>query len=99
MDVKVMMMGVGKRLGIMPISDDKLYIFGTIPEPTQPWYPREEWPAIMREKFAEFQGPVRRFMDEVSDPTEVLYTVVEELAAPLPWPQAPTLLTGHAPPA
>lgn len=96
MDVKVMMMGVGKRLGIMPISDDKLYIFGTIPEPTQHWYPREEWPVVMREKFAEFQGPVRRFLDEVSDTTEVLYTVVEEVAAPLPWHQGRTLLIGDA---
>lgn len=96
MDVKVMMMGVGKRLGIMPISDDKLYIFGTIPEPTQHWYPREDWPAIMREKFAEFQGPVRRFLDEVSDTTEVLYTVVEEVAAPLPWHQGRSLLIGDA---
>src|SRR5690606_16167332 len=77
-DAKVMMMGVGKRLGIMPISDDKLYIFGTVPEPQEHWYAREEWPATMREKFAEFGGPVRRFLDEVSPETEVLYTVVEE---------------------
>src|SRR5690606_7971083 len=71
LDVKVMMMGIGKRLGIMPISDDKLYIFGTVPEPEEHWYPREDWPAIMREKFAEFDGPVRRFLDEVSSQTEV----------------------------
>jgi len=96
MDAKVMMMGVGKRLGIMPISDDKLYIFGTVPEPQEHWYAREEWPATMREKFAEFGGPVRRFLDEVSPETEVLYTVVEEVAAPLPWNQGRALLIGDA---
>lgn len=96
LDVKIMMMGIGKRLGIMPISDDKLYIFGTVPEPEKHWYPREEWPAIMREKFAEFGGPVRRFLDEVSSETEVLYTVVEEVAAPLPWHQGRVLLIGDA---
>lgn len=96
LNVKVMMMGVGKRLGIMPISDDKLYIFGTVPEPEEHWYAREEWPAVMRQKFAEFQGPVRRFLDEVSDTTEVLYTVVEEVAAALPWHQGRCLLIGDA---
>lgn len=96
LDVKVMMMGVGKRLGIMPISDDKLYIFGTVPEPGEHWYPRENWPAIMREKFSEFAGPVRQFLDQVSSQTEVLYTVVEEVAAPLPWHQGRTLLIGDA---
>jgi len=96
LDAKYMMMGIGKRMGIMPISNDKLYIFGTVPEPTEHWYPREEWPAIMREKFAEFQGPVRQFLDQVSPQTEVLYTVVEEVAAPLPWHNGRILLIGDA---
>jgi len=96
LDAKYMMMGIGKRMGIMPISDDKLYIFGTVPEPAEHWYEREEWPAIMREKFAEFQGPVRQFLDEVSSETEVLYTVVEEVAAPLPWNHERVLLIGDA---
>ncbi|HUH86764.1 MAG TPA: FAD-dependent oxidoreductase [Pusillimonas sp.] len=96
LDVKIMMMGVGKRLGIMPISDDKLYIFGTVPEPEKHWYPRETWPQVMRDKFSEFTGPVRQFLDQVSDQTEVLYTVVEEVAAPLPWHQGRTLLIGDA---
>lgn len=96
LDVKVMMMGVGKRLGIMPISHDKLYIFGTVPEPVQHWYDRKDWPSIMREKFAEFSGPVRPFLDEVSTHTEVLYTVVEEVAADFPWHQGRVLLIGDA---
>ncbi|WP_397474825.1 FAD-dependent oxidoreductase [Pusillimonas sp.] len=96
LDVKIMLMGVGKRLGIMPISDDKLYIFGTVPEPQGHWYPKEDWPATMRSKFAEFQGPVRRFLDEISSQNEVLYTVVEEVAAPLPWHLGRVLLIGDA---
>lgn len=96
LDVKIMMMGIGKRLGIMPISDDKLYIFGTVPEPEEHWYPPEEWPATMRQKFAEFAGPARRFLDEVSSETEVLYTLVEEVAAPLPWHQGRVALVGDA---
>ncbi len=93
---KIMMMGIGKRLGIMPISHDKLYIFGTVSEPDSPWFDPADWPELMRSKFSEFQGPVRPLLDEVSDKTEVLYTLVEEIVAPLPWHKGRVLLMGDA---
>jgi 2-polyprenyl-6-methoxyphenol hydroxylase-like FAD-dependent oxidoreductase len=96
---KIMMMGVGKRLGIMPISEDKLYIFGTVAEPKGTWFDKATWPQTMREKFSEFGGPVRQFLDEISaesTDTEVLYTAVEEVLMPTPWHQGRVLLIGDA---
>lgn len=93
---KIMMMGVGKRLGIMPISPERLYIFGTVPEPAGSWFDKADWPALMRERFAEFGAPARRFLDEVSSDTEVLYTAVEEVVMPLPWHQGRIVLIGDA---
>ncbi|QSI32248.1 FAD-dependent oxidoreductase [Variovorax sp. RKNM96] len=96
LDAKTMMMGIGKRLGIMPISDDRLYLFGTVSEPADRWYPREQWPDLMRERFAEFGGPARQFLDQLSADSEVLYTAVEEVQAPLPWHAGRVLLIGDA---
>lgn len=96
LDAKIMMMGVGKRLGIMPISDDRLYIFGTVSEPADRWYPKAQWPALMRERFAEFGGSARQFLDQLSVDSEVLYTAVEEVQAPLPWHAGRVLLIGDA---
>lgn len=96
LDVKIMMMGTRKRLGIMPISHDKLYIFGTIAEPDGAWYPPEQWPELMRAKFAEFGHPVRQFLDELSHESEILYTAVDEVAAPLPWHKGRVLLIGDS---
>lgn len=96
LDAKIMMMGKGKRLGIMPISDDSLYLFGTVAEPAGSWYPRESWPRMMRERFAEFGGPARQFLDALGDDSEVLYTAVEEVAAPLPWHKGRVLIIGDA---
>jgi 2-polyprenyl-6-methoxyphenol hydroxylase-like FAD-dependent oxidoreductase len=96
LDAKIMMMGVGKRLGIMPISGDRLYIFGTVGEPAGRWHPKETWPEQMRERFAEFGGPARQFLDQLGPDSEVLYTAVEEVQAPLPWHAGRVLLIGDA---
>jgi len=94
---KIMMMGRGKRLGIMPISHDQLYLFGTLPEPAGQWYERADWPALMQARFAEFEGPARPFVRALSDAgAEVLYTAVEEVAAPLPWHRGRVVMIGDA---
>lgn len=93
---KIMLMGVGKRLGIMPISREYLYIFGTVAQPQGTWFDPAGWPETMRASFAEFGGPVRPFLDEISPDTEVLYTAVEEVVMPLPWHQGRVVLIGDA---
>jgi 2-polyprenyl-6-methoxyphenol hydroxylase-like FAD-dependent oxidoreductase len=93
---KIMMMGPGKRFGIMPISADKLYTFGTIVEPEGKWYDPQAWPETMAAKFREFEGPARRFIEELGPKSEVLYTAVEEIVMPLPWHAGRVVLLGDA---
>ncbi|WP_346008079.1 FAD-dependent oxidoreductase [Janibacter terrae] len=93
---KIMQMGAGTRLGIMPISEDRLYTFGTVVDPDKTWHQRADWPRLMREALAEHQGPARPLLDEVDDATDVLYTAVEEVALPLPWHRGRVVLIGDA---
>lgn len=93
---KIMMMAPGLRLGIMPISQEKLYLFGTVPEPAQAWYDRADWPALMKSRFASFRGPAGAFLDELGPQSEVLYTAVEEVVMPGPWHRSRILLIGDA---
>ena len=93
---KIMIMGPAKRFGIMPISDDLLYTFGTLAEPKGRHYPPETWPDEMRDKFAEFQGQARPFLDDLGAGSEVLFTAVEEIVLPLPWHRGNVVLIGDA---
>lgn len=95
-DQKIMLMGVGTRLGIMPISSDALYMFGTTREPGKPFYPRETWAAEMRAKFAAFKGPAEALLAEITDAAQVFYTAVEEVHLPLPWSRGRVVLIGDA---
>ena len=93
---KIMMMGAGKRFGIMPISADRLYTFGTVPVPAGTHFPQAEWPRLMAQAFCEFGGPARPFLDELGAGAEVLYTAVEEIVLPLPWHRGRVVLIGDA---
>jgi 2-polyprenyl-6-methoxyphenol hydroxylase-like FAD-dependent oxidoreductase len=95
-DEKIMMMGVGIRLGIMPISRDQLYIFGTTREPGKPFYPRDTWAREMRNKFAAFKGPARSLLEEITRPEQVFYTSVEEVQLPPVWSKGRVALIGDA---
>ncbi len=94
--VKIMMMGPAKRFGIMPISADRLYTFGTVAEPEGRFFDPADWPRLMQERFAEFSGPAAPFLQELNAEAEVLYTAVEEVVLPLPWHRGRVLLIGDA---
>ena len=93
---KIMMMGPRKRFGIMPISDDLLYTFGTVAEPKDWRYPPDTWAVEMRARFAEFGGPAQALLDELGSGSEILYTAVEEVGLPPPWHRGRVVLIGDA---
>ena len=93
---KIMMMAPGLRLGIMPISKDQLYLFGTVSEPEGAWFAPESWADLMRSRFAVFRGPAGRFLDELTPQSEVLYTAVEEVVMEGPWHHERVLLIGDS---
>lgn len=93
---KIMMMGVGKRLGIMPISNDMLYVFATANETKDRYYDPATLHTEMVAKFGEFEGPAAPLLAEIQRPEQVLYTAVEEMRLPMPWNKGRTLLIGDA---
>ena len=93
---KIIMMGPAKRYGIMPISDDRLYTFGTMAEPKGTRFDPATWPDEMRKRFAEFEGPAAPFLADLGPGSEVLFTAVEEVVLPLPWFRGRVLLIGDA---
>ncbi len=95
-DAKIMMMGVGKRLGIMPISADQLYIFGISREPRGIRYDPSLLHESMRERFSEFAGPASALLAQIERPGQVIYTAVEEARLPLPWSQGRIGVIGDA---
>ncbi|WP_130802371.1 FAD-dependent oxidoreductase [Acinetobacter ihumii] len=94
---KIMQMGVGKRVGILPISHDKMYMFGTVVDTDKVWKPKEQWHQYMRHEFSDFTGgEVARLLEELNPATDILYTAVEEIHMPPPWNKGRTIIIGDA---
>jgi 2-polyprenyl-6-methoxyphenol hydroxylase-like FAD-dependent oxidoreductase len=92
-DRKLMLIGPGARLGIFPSSPDELQVFGFTREPREAHYAPEEWPVLMRERFAAFRGPVPEVLEAART---FHYTAVEEVPVERPFFDGGVVLTGDA---
>ena len=90
------MMGPGTSFGIIPIARDTVYVGGVTKEPGNPRYPREQLPALCREKFAAYGGLVPALLAQVADPGQVVYTPIEEILMPAPWHRGRVVVLGDA---
>jgi 2-polyprenyl-6-methoxyphenol hydroxylase-like FAD-dependent oxidoreductase len=59
--------------GLVPLSEDLVYMYLTTPEPDNPRYPREGLAAAMRDKLKEAPPGIVDFADQITDDDEVVY--------------------------
>ncbi|MFJ4776168.1 FAD-dependent oxidoreductase [Streptomyces sp. NPDC088762] len=76
--------GRGRRFGVTPLSDGRLYLYATavVPAGTRSADPRDE----LRRRFGSWHDPIPALLHRVSrlDPADVLQNDLYDLAAPLP---------------
>ena len=89
-------MGPEKSFGIIPISDDRLYIAGVSKEPGNPYFDRAALLDLMRERFGMFGGLARTMLKQVESAEQVVYTPIHEVGMPLPWVNGRVVLVGDA---
>lgn len=84
-------------LGLVPLSDELMYLFATTPEPGNPRYPREGLAAAMRGKLAHVPAPwVQALSQRITDDAEVVYKPLEWLFVDGPWHLGRVVLLGDA---
>jgi 2-polyprenyl-6-methoxyphenol hydroxylase-like FAD-dependent oxidoreductase len=83
-------------IGLVPISGNLMYIFVTTPEPDNPWYPKENLAASMREKMAQCSPAIRALAEQITDNDGVVYRPLEALMVHGPWHKGRVVLLGDA---
>lgn len=96
MDHVTWQMGPEKSFGIIPISDDSLYVAGVSKEPGNPWFDADTLLDRMHERFSAFGNPTADLLKKITDPNEIVYTPIKEIIMEPPWHKGRVVLVGDA---
>ncbi|MCM3790870.1 FAD-dependent oxidoreductase [Domibacillus indicus] len=84
------------KAGLVPMSDDKMYLLVTTPEPGNPKMPADQLHTLLKERISEFGGIIKEYADQITDPSQVVYRPIFSHLIPQPWYKGRVLLVGDA---
>lgn len=82
--------------GLVPLSHDLMYLYLTTAEPNNPTMPREQLPALMRERMASLRGRMADLREQITDPQAVVYRPLQTIFVPGSWSVDNVVLIGDA---
>ncbi|RVT39134.1 FAD-dependent oxidoreductase [Sphingobium algorifonticola] len=84
-------------IGLVPLSDELMYMYVTTPEPGNPWYAKEDLASTMRSKIANIPSPaIKALVDQITQDHEVVYKPLEWILLEGPWHKGRVVLLGDA---
>jgi 2-polyprenyl-6-methoxyphenol hydroxylase-like FAD-dependent oxidoreductase len=96
-DHQIMYFGVGVKAGLMPVSQDQMYLLLVTNEPGNPWMHQDQLDRLFRDRLQSFTAPeIQQIRDQIRDPRSVIYGPIEEVILPSPWYRGRVLLIGDA---
>lgn len=82
--------------GLVPISQELMYLYVTTPEPGKPVYPRDQLAAAMRTKLERAAPQIRAMAQEITDNAGVVYRPLEGMMLYGDWHTGRVVLLGDA---
>jgi 2-polyprenyl-6-methoxyphenol hydroxylase-like FAD-dependent oxidoreductase len=83
-------------VGLVPLSDELMYMYVTTPEPGNPRYPRETLAEALRGKIAGLPAAIASLGEQIVDNDAVVYRPLEWLLLEGPWHKGRVVLLGDA---
>lgn len=89
-------MGPAGNAGLVPLSNELMYMFSTSHEPDNPWYEAGQLAELMRDRIRNIGGLVGRLREQITDSRQVVYKPMEVVFVDQPWFKGRVLLIGDA---
>jgi 2-polyprenyl-6-methoxyphenol hydroxylase-like FAD-dependent oxidoreductase len=83
-------------IGLVPISQELMYMYVTTPEPGNPFYSKESLAAAMRSKLTNAAPQIREMAEQIIDDEGVVYRPLETIMLEGPWHRGRVVLLGDA---
>jgi len=91
-----MYMGVGVKAGLVPLTENTMYLLLVSNEPANPWFDTDQLGPLLAERMKPFKGVLAGLRQEVAAATGIVYVPIEEVILPLPWHKGRVALIGDA---
>lgn len=89
--------GQEAKAGLVPMSEDEMYLLVTTNEPGNPYFPNDQLHVLLKERMAEFGGIIAELTNSIIDPKQVVYRPIYTHLMESPWYKGRVLLVGDAP--
>ncbi|MBO9602781.1 MAG: FAD-dependent oxidoreductase [Novosphingobium sp.] len=83
-------------VGLVPMSDEHIYLYATTPEAGNPVFPTEGLAARMRERLAGCAPAIREIAERITEDAKVVYRPLEAIFISGPWHKGRIVLLGDA---
>jgi 2-polyprenyl-6-methoxyphenol hydroxylase-like FAD-dependent oxidoreductase len=88
--------GVGGKAGAMPLAGDLMYLFHIRPEAPGAVFERDDYPALLRERLAQYGSYVAEIRDGLNAASDIVYSPIEPMMLPWPWFRGRVVIGGDA---
>ncbi len=82
--------------GYIPLTTDSMYLLLVTSEPAGLHYDPAEFAQMLRERLAEYEGPLGDIRENLKDDDDIIYSPLSEVLLPPPWNKGLTVLGGDA---
>ena len=93
---QAMYLGVAAKAGLVPLTQDTMYLLLVTNEPGNPRMPQDQLDRLIRERLAQFGGLIADVRERIDDPRSVVYGPIEEIILPPPWYNGRVVVIGDA---
>ena len=82
--------------GYIPLTTDSMYLLLVTSEPEGVHYDPADFPDLLRERLAEFEGPLGDIREGITEGDDIVYSPLSEVLLPPPWHKGLVVLGGDA---
>jgi 2-polyprenyl-6-methoxyphenol hydroxylase-like FAD-dependent oxidoreductase len=86
--------GDGTKAGVIPLSQDSMYLLHVTAEPGNPHMPTEDMGDLLKERLAGYGGLIGELRDSITGPEGIVYSPLSEVMLPSPWYRGRTIVLG-----
>lgn len=95
-DTGIFYFGENGKAGLVPMSQDEMYLLLTTHEPNNPKMPADQLHVLLQERLKGLGEIVAEIRDQIIDPSLVVYRPIYSYLHPAPWYKGRVVLIGDA---